>query len=141
MASSLGDTHSCHLLIFNCSQSEGQDRKAFLHFRDELPGLLCLQAVHVLHSSLVDGVSDLRLLAFAFTGGHDNVNAIDLVQLKLEFLHLLLSGLCANDGAVSINHVLLELMRKNTLHGFHLEVFSNLGKRFSDLGVLVANLN
>lgn len=43
--------------------------------------------------------------------------AADLVHLELELVHLLLVGLDADDGAIAVDDVLLELVRQNTLLG------------------------
>mmetsp|Transcript_34523 Transcript_34523/g.103163 ORF Transcript_34523/g.103163 Transcript_34523/m.103163 type:complete len:209 (+) Transcript_34523:464-1090(+) len=141
MALGLRDTNTSHLLVLNGAEGEGQRGKAAVDLGDELPCLLRLQVVARLHSSLVDCVPQLGLSTPALAGGHDDVNAVDLVHLKLKLINLLLRGLAGNDDPVAIHDVLLQLVGEHALHWLAIELRGHLGKGLRHSGVGLPHLH
>mmetsp|Transcript_1518 Transcript_1518/g.4477 ORF Transcript_1518/g.4477 Transcript_1518/m.4477 type:complete len:401 (+) Transcript_1518:242-1444(+) len=141
VALGLGDADAGDLLVLDGAEGEGQRREALVDLRDELPGLLRLEVVGGVHGALVDGVTELRLLALALPRGHHDVDAVDLVALELELVHLLVGRLRGDDDAIPVDDKLLQLVREDALHRLAAVLVRDLGECLGDLRVGVANLD
>ena len=131
----LSDTEASVLLVRGGTESEGHGGEALVDLGHQGTSSLHLQVVGSIGRALVDGSAALTFASLSVTSGHDNINRVDLVLLKLELLNLLISiGLVQNDLA-AINDEALKLVSQNSLDRRALEDLGDLGDGGSDFSV------
>lgn len=124
--------------VFERSNGEAESWASFVDFVHELSSVLSLEVVLLRELSLVDGGSELRFLWLSLSGGDEDIDGKDLVDLEFGWVSLLVEGLLVEDDVVSIDEVLFDLMREDSLDGVNLIGVSDFLEGFSDLLVGVA---
>lgn len=116
--------------ILEPSDREWKGSVVFHDLGEESSGTLTLEVILLVQLSAVDGGSSLCLSAHAISGRGINIKMDDISRGEFPVVHSLLWSLLVDDAFVSIDQVLLGLVRENTLHWLNL-IF---GHHCGDLG-------
>ena len=111
MSDTLNNSHLGLRLVLKGSKREGHASELLARLTEKLSRVLHLEHVRLV-SSLVDGDLRIALAALALSGGDEDVNGVDLVQLKVVLVMLLALSLSwvLNDCLVAVDSVLLKLV-------------------------------
>lgn len=99
----------------------------------KLSSVLGLQTVLLGEISLVNGGSEFRFLWLSFSGGDDDIDSENLVDLEFGWVNLLIESFLVKDDVVSIDQVLLDLMGEDSFNGVNFIGISDFLESFSDL--------
>lgn len=130
----LNDTELGLVLHTESAEVEGHALILLGNLAENSAGVLGLEVVVLVQLTLEDGGTSLTLGGLTLTSGHDDINGVNLVDLKGGILDLLVNIGALDDGLVTIDDVALELVAQNTLERLALE---NLGNLADDLGTLL----
>ena len=109
------DTNLSTYGVLEGTDGEGKGWEALVNLSEESAGLLELQVVLSIEFTFVDGCAELALLGLTLTGGHINVKSNDIAGGEFKLLNTLLGCLFIDDDIVTVDKVLLELVRQNAL--------------------------
>lgn len=131
----LSDTEASVLLVRGGTEGEGHGGEALVNFSHQGTSGLHLQVVGSIGRALVDGSTGLTFASLSVSSGHDNVDAVNLVNVKLELIDLLISVGLVQNNLRSIDDETLKLMSQDTLDRRALEDLGDLGDGGGDLSV------
>ena len=106
-----------------------------------MSALLDLQIVSSIHGSLVNGASCVHLLCLSLSTRDKNVKSKHIIDGEFLRVSSLLKSLLVDDDLVSIDQMLLHLVRKHSFKRTDLIRISDLLDDFSDLIVLMSWLD
>lgn len=113
-------------------------RELLIDFGQNGSRSLKLQLVVAVNGTLENGGSGIDFTGLSFSRAHDDINAINLIDLESELFDLLINLGTVDDDVVSIEAVVLNLVAQNTLKWLDLERFST---PFDDVGDISVGLS
>lgn len=121
--------------IFEGVESEAEGGVPFEHVVEELSALFDFEVVCPVEGSLVDCAPQVTFFGLSFAAADEDVQGEDVVDCKLLSVHSLVERLLVYDYLVAVDQVLLQLVRKHTLHGMHLVGIADFLDHFRNLVV------
>jgi len=103
--------------VFETSDGEWKSWVLLVDDTEELSSALTLQIILHVHFSLIHSGSNVSLSTHAITSGGIDVKSNNISWSELPVVNSLLWGLVVYNAFVSVNQVLLDFVRENTLHG------------------------
>ena len=127
MRDALHDAHFGLRLVLHGPEREGHGSESLGHVGEEFPGVLHLQHVRLV-GLLVDRDFGVLFPALALARRNQHVDGVNFVQLEVEFVVLLPLGFARvlDDGLLSVDYVLAELVREHALDGLAVVAFGDL---------------
>lgn len=110
-------------------------REFLVDFGQDLARGLQLKLVVAVDGALEDGSSVIDLSGLSFARTHDDIEAVYLVDLKGEFLYLLVCLRTVDDNVVGVEAVVFNLVAEHTLERLYVESLSDLLDDVGYIGV------
>jgi len=122
-------------LIGHCSNGEWQSWETLVNLNEESTSTLHLQVINLIQFSLINGASLLALFWLSLSRRDVDIESNDVTWGELELLNVAAWSGSVNNCVISINQMLLNLVRQDTLNCIAAVLLGNLLDHLSHVTV------
>lgn len=124
--------------IFEAVHAETEGRISAENFVEELSALFDLEVVSSVERSFVNVGSEFGLFGFSFSTADVNFQSENVIDLEFLIVDFLIEGFSVDDDLISVDEMLLEIVRKNSFQWIDFVTVTNFLDGVSDLVVEVS---